>query len=69
MRRLLIGYAMNARLEREQMRAEEDKKIRMIVHENQRTATDPFESFFNQNAERIWREEEERRRKRNEHER
>ena len=39
--------------ERQPLREEEDRKLRMVAHENQRTATDPFESFFNEHAERI----------------
>lgn len=58
-----------AEAERQPAREEEDAKRRYAAHENQRTATDVFESFFNENAERLRREEEERRQKRNERER
>jgi hypothetical protein len=58
-----------AEAERQPAREEEDAKRRYAAHENQRTATDVFESFFNENAERLKREEQERRQKKNEYDR
>jgi Relaxase/Mobilisation nuclease domain len=50
--------------EHQPARERQDREQRMVQHENQRTATDPFESFFNENAERIRREWEQRWRER-----
>ncbi len=52
-----------AEAERQPAREDEEAKRRYAHHEQQRSATDTFESFFNENAERLRREEEERREK------
>ncbi len=54
---------------RQPQREKEDAERRYAHHEQQRSATDTFDSFFNENAERLRREEEERRQKRNDRDR
>ena len=46
--------------ERQPLREQQQREQRMVLHENQRTASDPFETYLNENAERIRREWERR---------
>jgi hypothetical protein len=46
--------------ERQPLREQQQREQHMVLHENQRTASDPFETYLNENAERIRREWERR---------
>lgn len=69
MARALDRAREEAEPERQAVREEQDAKMRYVLHENQKTAAETFDSFFGEHAERLRRDDEERRQLRNERDR